>query len=112
MGFLVALAAFFQQYGLWIMMAAFAAMFLVPSLMARGKLRAAQWALFALMVLSGILAFSQLTLGAVTGNLMLVAFGAVCLWPMVRSFQHLKGAGFWRRLRRSGKRSSRPKDLN
>lgn len=97
MGILVAIAAFFQQFGLYIMILAIAAVFGAPALQRQGKWKAAQWTSFAAMVLSGILAFSQITLGIVVGDFLMLAFGLVCCWPMVSNFRFLRSSGFWRR---------------
>jgi len=114
MGILVVIAAFFQQYGIYIMVLAIAAIFGAPGLQQRGKWKAAQWVTFAAMVLSGILAFSQLVLGAVLANVVMLIFGAFCCWPMVSSFRRLRTMGFWRRIGRKLRRrkpvpSNRPR---
>lgn len=109
MHLVVMIAAFFQQFGLYIMIAAFAAIFGAPMLQRQGKWKAAQWTLFEAMILSGILVFSQLVLGAVLMNMMLLVFGAVCLWPTVSSYRSLKKMGFWHRFRRKV-RPSKPSE--
>jgi len=100
MTILVAVAAFFQQFGFYIMILAFATIFGASALQSRGKWKAAQWTTFAGMVLAGILAFSQLVLGAVFGNVLMLIFGGICGWAVWKSFGTLRVSGFWTRIRR------------
>lgn len=109
MSFLVALAAFFQQFGWPIMFVALLAIIGSPLLQQRGKWRYARWTALVAMVLSGILAFSQITLGIVVGDMVMLVFGLICCWPMVSNFRFLRNTGFWHRFRRRPRPRKPPK---